>query len=47
MALLSSDMIRDIRSVAEEYSRQERERRARVAAAVRSEREQAAQQNPR
>tara|TARA_Y100000815_G_C13080676_1_gene401843 strand:- start:160 stop:309 length:150 start_codon:yes stop_codon:yes gene_type:complete len=44
MALLSSDMIRDIRTVAEEYSRQERERRARVAASVRADRQQGAVQ---
>lgn len=31
MALLSSDMIREIRSVADAYSRQERERRAHAA----------------
>lgn len=31
MALLSSDMIREIRSVADAYSRQELERRARAA----------------
>lgn len=30
MALLSSDMIREIRSVADAYSRQERERRERA-----------------
>ena len=30
MALLNSDMIREIRSVADEYSRKERERRTRV-----------------